>query len=56
MDKTEIKGYISLEDLKSYLESLMPKDKKKIMPEDEKVANAILDIYNWVKVKIRTDV
>jgi len=56
MDKIEIKGYISLEELKVYLESLMPKDKKKIMPEDEKVANAILDIYNWVRVKIQTDV
>lgn len=56
MEKTETKGYISLEELKEYLETLMPKDKERISPEREIAINMLLDIYNWVKVKIKTNV
>lgn len=49
--KKEKVAYISLEDLKTHLKSLMPNLKKgeKIPEADEKAANLLLDLYLWAE-------
>lgn len=49
--KKEKVAYISLEDLKAHLKSLMPNLKKgeKIPEVDEKAVNFLLDLYLWAE-------
>ena len=39
------KKTVNLEELRDYLKTLMPKSA--VSKEDEKAADAILDIFNW---------